>query len=196
MFLHCVAKEKAEVAEPWRKFAREGNSLFVFRLVLGLTAMVPALPLMAGFCYAIYQMFRRGAPSVAGVLVAVGCVLGLIVVAIVFGVIGKFTTDFVVPIMFLRGGKCLAAWRDFRRLLSANVGNFVVYLLFQIVLSLVIGVIVLIAILVTCCCACCVMAIPYIGAVLLLPVHAFTRSYSLHYLAQFGHEYDVLAPRA
>lgn len=31
MFLHCVALDKAEVAEPWHKFAYEGNSLFLFR---------------------------------------------------------------------------------------------------------------------------------------------------------------------
>src|SRR5208283_178902 len=36
MFLHCVALDKAEVAEPWNKFEREANSLFWFRLVLGL----------------------------------------------------------------------------------------------------------------------------------------------------------------
>ena len=32
---------------PWHKFVREGNSLFVFRLVLGLTGMVSMLPLVA-----------------------------------------------------------------------------------------------------------------------------------------------------
>ena len=32
MFLHCVAQNKAEVAVPWRKYGRQGNSLFVFRL--------------------------------------------------------------------------------------------------------------------------------------------------------------------
>jgi hypothetical protein len=95
--------------------------------------------------------------------------------------------------MFLRGGRCLNAWRELFGLISANVGHFVLYLLFQIVLGIAISAIVLAAILVTCCCACCLMAIPYIGTVLLLPVLMFKRAYSAHYLAQFGREYDVFA---
>src|SRR5436309_1128407 len=48
MFLHCVALNQAAVREPWHKFAREGNSLFVFRLLLGLATAVLTLPLGAG----------------------------------------------------------------------------------------------------------------------------------------------------
>ena len=40
MFLHCVALDKAEVGEPWNRFGSEANSLFWFRLVLGLISMV------------------------------------------------------------------------------------------------------------------------------------------------------------
>ena len=50
---------------------------------------------------------------------------------------------------------------------------------------------------VTCCTAGCLMAIPFIGTVLLLPILIFKRSYSLFYLAQYGPEYDVFpAPAA
>ena len=49
-------------------------------------------------------------------------------------------------------------------------------------------------VLVTCCCAGCLMALPYLGTVLLLPVLVFKRSYSLYFLAQFGPEYDVFPP--
>ena len=54
-----------------------------------------------------------------------------------------------------------------------------------------IGVLVLVAIVVTCCIAGCLMALPYLGTVVLLPVLVFKRSYSLYYLAQFGPAYDV-----
>jgi hypothetical protein len=54
--------------------------------------------------------------------------------------------------------------------------------------------IVLAAFVVTCCIACCLVIIPYIGTVLLLPLLAFTRSYSLYYLAQYGPHYDVFPP--
>src|SRR6185312_3129470 len=106
----------------------------------------------------------------------------------------KFTVDFVVPILFLRGGKCLDAWKEFWRLLCAHAGLFTLYVLFQIVLGMAIGIIVLFAILLTCCIAGCLMAIPYIGTVLLLPVLIFQRAYSLYFLQQFGTAYDVFPP--
>ena len=194
MFLYCVALDKAEVGEPWNKFGREANSLFWFRLVLGLIGMVLMLPMLAGIAVIIVRMILRGEPDAAGIMVAVGLALIFFAAAIVYGLIRKFTTDFVVPILFLRGGKCLAAWREFWGLLADNAGLFTLYILFQIVLGMAIGVIVLGAVLITCCCAGCVMAIPYIGTVLLLPVLVFKRSYPLYFLRQFGPEYDVFPP--
>ena len=60
-----------------------------------------------------------------------------------------------------------------------------------IVLSWAIGMLVLMAILLTCCIACCLMALPFLGTVLLLPVLVFKRAYPLCYLAQYGPQYDV-----
>ena len=81
-------------------------------------------------------------------------------------------------------------------MLTAGIGRFILYLLFQIVLTIAIDSMILAIVLVTCCVAGCFMAIPYLGTVLLLPVLVFKRSYSLFYLAQFGREYDVFAPAA
>jgi hypothetical protein len=79
-------------------------------------------------------------------------------------------------------------------LIGPNTGEFVLYILFQIVIVLAIGAITLAAILVTCCIAGCVMLIPYIGTVLLLPVLVFKRAYSLYYIAQYGPAYNVFPP--
>jgi hypothetical protein len=196
MFLHCVALDRAEVVEPWNKFEREGNSLFVFRLVLGLCGTVLTLPLLLFIVVTIGRMILRGEPDVAGIVLSIGLVLVLVGIAMVLAIIHKFTVDFVVPILFLRGGKCLAAWREFYRLLAANPGQFVLYLLFQIVLGMMIGIIVLGTILITCCLAGCLMMLPYLGTVVLLPVLVFKRSYSAYFLAQFGAAYDVFPPPA
>jgi hypothetical protein len=67
-------------------------------------------------------------------------------------------------------------------------------LLFQIVLGMAIATLILMVVLVTCCCAGCLMALPYLGTVLLLPVLIFKRAYPLYFLAQFGAEYDVFPP--
>jgi hypothetical protein len=74
------------------------------------------------------------------------------------------------------------------------VGTFILYFLFQIALVMAIGVIVVGAVIITCCIAGCLMALPYLGTILLLPVSMFKRCYSLYFLAQFGRKYDVFAP--
>jgi len=196
MFLHCVALNKAEILAPWEQFAGAGNSLWRFRLGLGLVGMLVTLPLLALVIVPVCKMVARGAPNAAAIALAAGALLVFIVAAIVFAVIGKLTTDFVVPIMFRRGGKCLAAWGELRGLLRARLGSFALYLLMQIVLGMAIGMLVLMVVLVTCCIAGCFLAIPYIGTVLLLPALVFQRAYSLHFFAQFGPEYDVFPPEA
>lgn len=196
MFLHCVALNKAEVRVPWEQFAGAGNSLWRFRLGLGLIEMVVMLPLLALIIVPVLKMVMRGAPNAAGIVVAAGALLGFIVVAIGFAVIGKLMTDFVVPIMFLRGKKCLAGWGELGGLLVAHIGSFVLYFLMQLVLGMAIGLMVLVVVLATCCIAGCFMMIPYLGTVLLLPVLVFKRAYPLHFLAQFAPEYDVFPPDA
>ncbi len=194
MFLHCVALDKAEVAEPWHKFAYEGNSLFLFRLGLGLAAMICTLPLLIIAIVIVSKMFLSGHFLPHGIISAIGFGILFFVLAIVFAIIQKLTLDFVVPIMFLRRHRCLSAWKELGALISGHVGAFILYFLFQIVLALAIGVIVFSAVIITCCLAGCLMMLPYVGTVLLLPVLMFKRCYSLYFLAQFGREYDVFPP--
>ncbi len=191
MFLHCVALNQAEITAPWKKFSRQGNSLFVFRLVLGFISMIPTLPLLALMVVLIIRMVSRGGFDISSLLIVCAFGLMLFAVGMVFFVITKLTTDFVVPIMFLRGGTCLGGWKELLGLISDHPGQLVLYLLFQIVLALATGIVVVLAFLATCCIACCVMMLPYLGTVLLLPILVFKRSYSLYYLAQYGPQYNV-----
>jgi hypothetical protein len=195
MFLHCVAENKAEVKLPWHKFHNQGNSLFLFRLIVGIIAFV-SIALFLGMMAVPIVLLARGSSYAAPALIAGIVLLALIAISlgIVFGIILKFTEDFVVPIMYLRGYQCVDAWNEFRSLLTGNKGKFTLYILFQIVIAIAIGIIILALVCVTCCCAGCIMAIPYIGTVLLLPVFVFSRSYSLYYLAQYGRGYDVFVP--
>lgn len=193
MFLYCVALDRAEVREPWNRFAQSANSLFWFRLVLSLIGMVITLPVIVMMILAAGSMFLHDAWNPGGIMALVGLGMGLILIGICFALIRKLLMDFVVPIMYLRSKLCLDAWKEFWQLLRANIGEFVLYLLFQIVIGLAIGVMVVMVVLMTCCIAGCVLAIPYVGTVLFLPVLVFKRSYSLYYLAQYGPAYNVFA---
>jgi len=201
MFLHCVAENKSEVKNPWHKFKTHGNSLFLFRIVLGLIGFaVVAVPIM-GIVLLIIMMVAKAVTAI--VFVPIIIMLGLIVfvLAIALTLVRKFTFDFVVPIMFLRTASCTTGWREFLTILSVNKASFALYILFQIVLSIAIGTIVFIGFCIGCC-FCCVslllfiislFSLHYLGTVILLPLLVFKRAYSLYYLRQFGPGFDVFS---
>jgi hypothetical protein len=198
MFLHCVAKNKAEVSIPWTKYGPQGNSLFLFQIVFGLISFVLVALYLAAVGLCIFFLWKAnqgsGQVSVPMVLGIIAGSLGFIMLCIVLAVVMKFTLDFVVPIMYLRTTTCMDAWSEFMEIWSARKGALFVYILFQFVIFIAIGALIGAAYLITCCCACCITMIPYIGTVFLLPILVFKRSYSLHYLRQFGSDFDVFLP--
>jgi len=100
MFLHCVAENQGEVVVPWRKFSQHGDSLFVFRIILGLIGfiIVAAGLLVAGSF--LVEVATAG-DAIRAVVTVVVVILGIFLVSIPLLVVKKLTTDFVVPIMFL-----------------------------------------------------------------------------------------------
>ncbi|MCX6927068.1 MAG: hypothetical protein NT154_28260, partial [Verrucomicrobia bacterium] len=184
MFLHCVAVNAAEARVPWARYSPAANSLFIFRLLISLIGLVVMLPLVGGLLLVVMRMVFRETVSPGGLLLAVMLAFVIIAVGIVFWIIGRLTTDFVVPLQFLRRSRCLDAWRELSGMLRGNLGNIVLYFLFRIVLAMAIAVVLLGVVLVTCCIAGCLFALPYLGTVFLLPILVFDRAYSLHYLAQ------------
>jgi hypothetical protein len=192
MFLYCVARNKAEVKNPWRLFRWHGSSLFLFRLVVACIALLifGALSAAVG---AIFLVAGHGGPARAIVVLAAifaGFFL-FVPLALIFALIGKFTKDFVVPIMYIYNCTCTNGWRYFLGLLSSNKARFTLYILFQIVIVMALSVIIVAFACATCCCACFFLAIPYVGTVVILPLLIFQRAYSLVYLRQYGSNFDV-----
>ena len=192
MFLSCVAQNKAEVKLPWHKYRQEGNSLFLFRLVVSVISFFVFI-ILAGIVGVLIFTFRKNGMDMTVLLIGGLIALGVVVlpIGLLFSVFIKSTLDFVVPIMYLHRITCTQAWGRFWKLLKNNIGKFLLYFLFQIVIGMAIGAITLAAMALTCCCAACIMAIPYLGTVLMLPLLVFMRSYSLCYLRQYGSDYDV-----
>ena len=195
MFLHCIAENKAEIGVPWRKFKKQANSLFLFRIILGIIGFFTVgLPIL-GIIFLFIMMVSKTIQWAAFIPVIVIFGLFIFTLSIVLFLVQKFTMDFVVPIMFLRSSGCLAAWRQFMTTLSANKLRLALYLLFQIVISIAIGAIIGLGFCIGCC-LCCIsvlMLIPYIGTVIILPLLVFKRAYSLYYLRQFGPQFDVFS---
>lgn len=187
MFLHCVALDRAEVAVPWRRYAGEARSLFHFRLALGLIAAAPMFLLLASIVVFVGWIIHEGgdmAPAVVLPMIVAG--MAILAIGLGFLVVAKLTQDLVVPIMYVRGGTWRQAWDELLGLVAGRRHLLIVYLLFQIVLALAIGMVVLAAVIATCCLAACLLIIPYIGTVAMLPVLVFQRCYAVYYLEQLG----------
>jgi hypothetical protein len=140
LFLDGVARNRAAVSEPWREYAREGNSLFLFLLLFGLACfglVVAGAGVTAAVALPDIRAWRIGAASVTALIIAVPL---LLVFVLAIGVVNLFLFDFVVPIMYLRRQGVMRSWGDFRRWIAAgHVGTLVLYVLFQIVMSIALG---------------------------------------------------------
>jgi hypothetical protein len=183
------------VKYPWSQFRLLGNSLFRFRLVIWILGML-VMGVLAAVGIGAFLISRQsggGMDMIVIMVIAASLVIG-VPSALIFWLILSATEDFVVPIMARRGMMCFPAWKVFWSLLGEHFGRFVLYWLFKIVLYIVITVIVVVFGVGTCCVGWILLMIPYIGAVVLLPISCFSRSFSLFYLRQYGVEYDVFPP--
>jgi hypothetical protein len=196
MFFHCVSQDKAEVVKPWKHYAPQANSLFLFKLVLGLAGFAASILFIVPLVVIGISFVKTGIAGFALANLVWGFLLVFCIIMVVMTLSGikLLTDDFVIPIMSLRRCSVTEGWKEFWGLLMSNKGPFTLYLLFLFVIGLAIGMIVLLAVLATCCCAACFLAIPYIGTVVMLPILVWRRAYSLFYLSQYGPEYDVFGP--
>ena len=192
MFLSNVVTRQAAVSEPWTKYRREGNSLFVWTIVFDTLTLLAILVVLAFPVVFAIPTITKGTCSLgsfAGLLIAVPIVLGILVVA---GYVHLYLLDFIVPLMFRNGLRTGEAWHLFGSLFRARAGSFLAYGLFRLLMFVVYGLTILTFGLMTCCCGFVVLMVPYFNAVVKLPISVFDRYYSLEYLRQFGPEFDLL----
>jgi MFS family permease len=194
MFLDNVAHDKAEVKKPWRDFRKQGNSLFLWRIAFGLIVGLVILVLAAVVGLAVYPAVRN--PDYLALAIAVGIVGGLaFFMVILFAAYVKMVlVDFVVPVMYRQDMKTMEAWRFFMPALREHFWKTIVYALMKMLLGIAIVIVIVIVVIITCCIAGCLLIIPYVNAVLLLPISVLVRSFSLEFLRQFGDDFNVFPP--
>jgi len=190
VFLDNVAADRPAIVEPWRRFAPQGNSLFLWRLVftllsLAAVAAVVGPALVLGGIAGVNGSWIWGLGG-AFLAVAAGTFLG-IVAACVHGLLDGF----VVPIMYRDGIRTNEAWRKFLPLLRDRPAEFALYGLLLLVLGLFAAIAVTLAGFLTCCVGFVLLAIPYLGTVVLLPVWFTYRAFGPEFLAEFGPEWTI-----
>jgi len=194
MLLDNVAHNRAEVVAPWNYFRSLGNSLFVFEFLLTVVIFLLVLLVLAGAVAIAWRDIAARVFGDAALGAVIEAVIGLALIVCVAALVKSVLRHFVVPVMYLRNLPVLAALRVFGdELLAGHVWSFVKFLLMCLVLGMATGALILLVGCCTCCIGCCLMAIPYLGTVLLLPVIVFWRCYALYFLEQFGAQWRVIA---
>ncbi|HST29972.1 MAG TPA: hypothetical protein VLK27_03960, partial [Chthoniobacterales bacterium] len=191
IFTDCIARNRAAIAEPWREYRPEGNSYFLFLLILMLISIL----ILGLFCLlglAVFGFFGHGSHN-AEVTPLFIVVLGLfLMVWLGYAFFFGLTTYFMVPLMYVRRYRAGQASRQVAGLVLDNAGPFILFCLFGVCLLLGVGIISGMA----TCLTCCLALLPYVGTVILLPLFVFLRAFGLRFIRQFGPDYDVWATHA
>lgn len=188
MFLDNAIHRRGEIVGPWSRTRELAHSLFLWTLGFAFVALVAlAIPL------APLLMLKRGITAWTLPL-AIGLSAPLLLVwcfAILY--IRLFLNDFITPLMWRNNIGTRQAWREFKPLFLQAPLTFIGYGLFKAALDILFALAVFLGGCLTCCCLFIVLALPFIWAVVLLPILLFMRLYSLEFLRQFGSPCDVWA---
>lgn len=193
LFLDNLVHDRARVKDPWSRFGRLGDSLFAWRLVYTLVCLLAIGPLVALVALSAAPFAVESLPIEVGVigLVVSGLTAGLFLLAAVY--VDFFLLHFVVPLMYRHEITTMEGWRRLMPLLKERFFDFFLYSLFYLLLNVALFGLIMIFGAMTCCIGFLLLAIPYLGAVILLPATVVLRGMDLEFLAQFGDECDLTA---
>jgi hypothetical protein len=190
IFLDNVVQSRAAIVEPWHRLRDLGNSLFLWRLGFVVACgLVVLVLLVLFFAPAASLSLSDALEALSYAAMAVG-VMVLVVFGVFAGYVALFLEAFVIPIMYKYELKATEAWGAFLPWLKARPLPFLLYGL--LVFALGLGFVLLFA--VACVLTCCILALPYVGTVILLPVWVTYRLFSVEFLAQFDPGLDLFAP--
>ncbi len=193
VFLEGVALGRAAIVQPWNRTAPLGNSLFLWKLGFVIVSGLAMLGIVfATFGTALlgwlgfHERVAMAPPIIGGIVLA-----GFIGLLIAF--VGVMLDDFVVPLMYRHGLRANQAWRRFLPLLREHLGQFVLYALFLLVLAVPVLLAIMFVGFSTCCVGFLLLVVPYVGQVVLLPLHVAYRALGPEFLGQFGPEFQIFA---
>ena len=142
VFVESLRTETVSIREYWGRYWRRGARLFGFRLVVGLFLLATIASF--GFLFFAPLIFDAGGFG-ASALLLLALVPVFLVLAVFVGLVGSFTTMFVVPIMILEDCGVLAGWRRLWPTVKAHWKQYLAYAVGAFVLSLVGGIAVFVA---------------------------------------------------
>jgi hypothetical protein len=191
MFLDNVVHSRAQVVAPWHEYRNEGNSFFLWNLAWGVIFGGISI-IYLFYCFlGLQRLYEASGTGNALILPAIMAGLGLVVLSIIGNFVFILLRDFVTLIMYRDRVPTGTAVQKFLPLFWAHFFHFIGYGLFLFCLVIVIVIGIILAGCVTCCIGFLILLIPYINAVVLLPISYALRSFSIEFLEQFGAEFQI-----
>lgn len=191
MFLDNVVHNRALVRLPWTQFRKTGNSLFWWQLTWGAFVILVLLLIAGSLAFLIFTGIQGEMWAGNVIAGSIGLGLALLTTFLITGYIWMLLEDFVIPLMYKNSISTNQAWSCLFQIHRSSMGSFVLYFLWKLLLTIVSLTGIFALGLGTCCIGFLLMAIPYIGAVVLLPVSVFFRFLGPEFLRQFGPEFDI-----
>jgi hypothetical protein len=190
MFLHRWYRPDAPISQCWWSARAAGRELFAWRVYFFLIAMLLfALVAIAAYATVLKPYMAAGKVWDAALLQPVALcatAAGLLTVAV--QVIAHLAKAFVVPVMYWQGVTAARAWLAVFALCNQYPFAVLSYLLCGVGCAVAAGFAILAFGLLTCCLGFIPMALPYVGAVVLLPGTLFFRGYAVCFLSQWRPE--------
>jgi hypothetical protein len=116
---------------------------------------------------------------------AIGLSMALLLVLGVWGAVALLLDGFVVPVMYWRRVGVLDAWRVVLSFCNYRAGSVTLFFIVYPLLGLACLSALMLITLLTCCILLLPLALPYVGAVVTLPITIFMRGISINFLKQW-----------
>lgn len=188
MLVDNVRQNQDLVVSPWKRWADASNGFF---LVFGTVFLVWwagfAIMMLAGLNWAWPYLESQTFPGFPAFAPWLFIVIGWALLLIPVNLYLFYLKEFGIPIAIREQCGVVVANRRLLALMTNNLLDMFVYAL----LRFAIGVACFIISLLAGCLTCCIGFLPYISAVITLPLFVYRVHFTLECLRQFGPEFDL-----
>lgn len=186
MYVRATAIGSPSFGDDWRNTRRTGNSLFRFRLVLGLLTLGIVL-ILGGIFVALGFAISADEASFAWLAFLIPAVVCVGLVGLAYMIVHVLLWAFVVPLMYRLDLLCTEAWSVAIPILKANVLPIVLLIALRMVAYIALSIVSFFV----GCLTCCIGFLPVIYQTIFQPFFLFDRHVPLFMLESIGPEFEI-----
>ncbi len=191
VFLDNVLNDSLKIKNPWKKYSKQGNTLFVWRFLFSIFCVLLIAGIVGLFFLTSINPNTMEIRSGMAVWNFILLVLFSIFCVLLIGYVYLFLDNFIVPIMYKHDLNILKAWKMFLKLYYKHPISFLIYGILYVLIYLLFSALILALGFMSCCLIFILLLIPYISSVITLPVSYTLRLLGVEFISQFGKKYNL-----